>query len=237
MKIRSSLSTLLTLGALLATPTLAMDATHPEGFSPEKAYQMGLPDQVDLFSGSLSVQIPLGPLTLTYGSTVWTYNYEWDDQAGEPRILVKPNRKNTAGIGWTLGWGEVYSPNHWYNTSGKWMYVDANGGRHAFYDQLHRGEDDQDPSVRYTRDSSYLRMRKVSNTKVFIEFPSGNTQSFVAPTGGGGTMYALTKSWSAFASESDPDFSVSYVRDGSDELLEWIKTDRYDRGDAGSRHQ
>ncbi len=236
MRLGTILQLLAMICCLLAAPSHAMHPAHPEGYSPEKMYQLGLPDQVDLFGGSLSIRIPIGPLTLTYGSTIWTYEYEWDEQANDLRIVVKPNKKNTGGLGWTLGWGEVYRPGHWYNPGTQWVYVDQNGGRHVFYQQLHKDEDDGDADVLYTRDSSYLRLRRFpingSSTiyKVWIEHPDGSTRSFVAPTGQGGTAFNLTAGWSAFAAEGDPDFSVSYVRGtGADGLEEWILTDRWGR--------
>jgi len=95
-------------------PLCALHPNHPLGFDPERAYQEGAEgiDNVDLYSGSLSVTIPIGPFTLTNNSNIWHYR---TGTKGE--IIARPDWENTGGIGWRLGWGELYSPTHSYNGS------------------------------------------------------------------------------------------------------------------------
>ncbi len=215
----------LSLMLALALPATAMHPNHPLGFSSEKAYQFGVTDNVDLYSGSLTVAMPIGPFNLNYSSNIWVYEQVFDTTTQQIYTQAIPNRETTAGLGWHLGMGEVYSPNHWYNPTGKWLYVGADGGRHSFYPTLHRNEDDGDGNVFYSRDSTYLRLRKMSGCKVILEFPDGTSRSFVANTCGGGTTHRLTRVWKTVSSESDPDLTVAY----DSGALNWTITDRYGR--------
>lgn len=215
---------------LSATSAVALHPNHPLGVSSERSYQQGLDqiDHIDLFSGSLGVTIPVGPFRLSYSSNVWRYG---SDGAG--KIVATPDRENNAGLGWHLGWGEVYSPFHWYNDSGQWMYVGNDGGRRVFYPTLHRGE----PVVTdlfYTRDSSYLRMVKVNNQGVDIEFPDGTTRRFACINSGGGcglgSTFRLRKVWNRYGSLNAPDIEVTYSdfnASGAPEL--WTLNDRHGR--------
>ncbi len=203
----------------------AYNPNQPQGFGVERSYHEapGLPDQVDLFSGRLSVAIPIGPFQLVYNNNVWRYSTV--DEGGVPKVQALPDRLQNAGLGWHLGWGELYNPEHWYNnTDGQWLYVSDNGSRHTFYGSLHRGEDDGDLNVYYTRDGSYLRLRKIVPGSTWdIEFPDGTSRRFVKA--GPGSPYRLTKLWSPFGSASDPDTTITY--DADDKLR--TVTDRYGR--------
>lgn len=199
---------------------------QPQGFDAIRAYQTGLDqiDQVDLYSGRLSLTIPVGPFSLIYNSNVWRYQ-AWDDGDGVSRIRATPDEQNTGGLGWYLGWGEVYHASHWYNGTGKWLFVGDDGGRHVFYGTLHRGETNVDPNVYYTRDGTYLRLRVHNNYFVDIEYPDGTTRRFDSGTGGLGTTYRLTKTWQPFSSAADPDIEITYSADG----LTRAVSDRYGR--------
>ena len=226
-RVRHSFLAVGLLTALMAPQrTAAQHPNHPLGFAPERAYESGPVgiDTVDLFSGSLSVTLPIGPFALAYNSNVWRYTTVIE--GGVEKIRAEPDRLDTGGLGWHLTWGEVYHPSHWYNDTGQWLYVDEAGGRHVFYSQLHRFEDDGDHDVYYSRDNSYLRLKVAANNcSADIEAPGGTTRRFVAPTCGGGTTYRLTKVWSAFASAASPDLSITY---DADDYLRTV-TDRYGR--------
>ena len=208
----------------VAVPALAYHPNHQLGFSPEGTYQ-GLDqlDNVDLFSGKLSATLSIGPFLLTYNSNVW--KYQQVVEGGQVRIEAHPDRIRVGGLGWHLGFGEVYSPVHALNDTGRWMFVGADGGRRVFYDQLHRGEDDGARKVLYTRDGSYLRLRRHNAFFVDIEFPDGTTRRYNSWTGGLGTKYRLEKVWSRFASAADPDARVAYNAD----FTVWTMTNRYGR--------
>ncbi len=201
------------LALLLWGTWQSMAAQHPNqplGFNPERAYQnLGDLDRVDLFSGTLSLLIPIGPFSLHYNSNVWRYESVVEGQA--VAIRATPDRQTTAGLGWHLAWGEVYSPDHWYNDTGRWLYVSDDGGRHVFYNTLHKGEIAAS-NILYTRDGTYLRMRRSSNFFVDIEFPNGTTRRFDSGTGGLESTYHLQKVWTPFGSAADPDITVTYDR-------------------------
>jgi len=212
---------------LLTTPVaFAYNPNQPQGFGPERSYQQtpALPDQVDQFSGRLSVTVPIGPFTLVYNNNVWRYSEEPDGK--QIKIRAEPDRLQNAGLGWHLGWGELYNPEHWYNNSiaNQWLYVGADGSRHLFYGALHRNEDDGDGNVYYTRDNSYLRLKKiVSGSTWDIEFPDGMTRRFIK--GAGGSPYRLVSAWDRFGSASDPDLTFTY---SVDDKLRTV-TDRHGR--------
>ncbi|MCH9646605.1 MAG: RHS repeat-associated core domain-containing protein [Deltaproteobacteria bacterium] len=212
----------------------AIHPNHPLDVDPEKKVQgfaEGV-DRIDLYSGALSLGIPIGPFQLNYSSSVWRYKR---DDVGE--IISFPQRLNNAGLGFHLGWGEVMSPSFSLNQTDKWLYVGSDGGEHVFYPTLHKGEA-AEAGVFYSRDNSYLRLRvQDDNTGIHvwteIEFPDGRTQRFecVPPPGEGcglGSLYRLKKEWSPFASRENPDFEVQYSNfnmDGRPEL--WTLINRY----------
>ena len=211
---------------LVALPAAANHPNQPQGFSPERSYHQApaLPDQVDLFSGRLSVTIPIGPFILAYNNNVWRYEEVTENR--QVKIRAQPDRLQNAGLGWHLGWGELYAPGHWYNNAAphQWLYVGADGTRRVFYGALHRLEDDGDLDVYYTRDNSYLRLRKIVTGSTWdIEFPDGTTRRFVK--GGAGVPYRLVSSWDRFGSASDPDITVTY---SADDKLRTV-TDRHGR--------
>ena len=209
--------------SFLSGAAVAQHPTHPAGFSPEKAYEVGLMDNVDLFSGALSLSVPVGPLNLTYSSSgLWSY-----ETVDLFYIRADPHKKANAGFGWRLGFGDIYHKNHWYNSAGRWQFIDENGGSHIFNSDLHRGEDDGDPDVYYSRDNSYLRFREININTVEIEFPDGTTRRYEEQEAVGGENRRLrfVSQWSRFGSYSDPDLEVSYSFDP--EI--WTITDRYGR--------
>ncbi len=213
----------------LGGPLPAMHPNLPLGFDPDRLYQGGLTqvDQIDLFSGRLSLVLPQGPFAVVYNSNVWRYEIVVED--GEERVRADPDRLATGGLGWHLGLGEVYSPAHWYNSTGSWLYVSEDGNRHVFYQALHNGEDDGDDLVLYSRDGGYLRLVRPpapdTNYWLDVELPDGTTRRFDSGTGGLGAKYRLIKAWSRFASPEDPDLTVTYNGDDTQRTI----TDRHGR--------
>ncbi len=218
---------------LATTPLAALHPNHPIGFDPERASQATADriDVVDLFSGSLALSLPLGQFTLNYSSNIWRYKTILID--GQETIEAFPDRRVNAGLGWHLGWGEVYHKDHALNDTGGWLYIGADGAHHTFYAELHRDDDSglDDPDVFYTRDGSYLRLHKPNNFYVDISFPDGTTRRFDSGTGGLQSTYFLQKVWSPFASADDPDVSIEYDRESSGKIigLERTVTDRHGR--------
>ena len=211
---------------LVASQARAQHPNHPLSFRPEKAYQVGLVDQVDLYSGTLSVTIPIGPFLLVNNSQVWRY-LEMEVE-GEEVLEARPDSRNNAGIGWKLGWGEVYHKNHSYNDTGEeWLLVDQAGNRHVFYPQLHENEDDGDESVFYSRDNSYLRLIEYPGVGWYVDIESadGTTRRYKSYGGSYGDTFRLEKGWSRFGSKDDWDFKVTYNQDNT----LWTFEDRYGR--------
>ncbi len=58
-----------------SVPASAMHPNHPVTFGPDRSVQTGAEniDQVDLFSGSLAVNLPIGPFVLSNTSNGWIY--------------------------------------------------------------------------------------------------------------------------------------------------------------------
>ncbi len=161
-------------------------ANVARGFSPEKAYQVGDVDHVNLFNGNLNVGIPLGPslpigpgldlqLTLTYNSHPWDF-----EQIGSEAEVV-PARGMNSGLGWRLSLGELLHPEDVNNpTNGQWLYIDPSGAQHVFYRKLHASET-AITNVFYSRDSTYLRLQRVTVagvTELRLELPDGTVQRF-----------------------------------------------------------
>ncbi len=167
----------------------AVAQQHPNnarGFDPEKAYQMGDLDSVNLFNGNLVVSIPIGQrfpvsdhlqygLTLLYNGNPWEY---WQDGVGPEAI---PSRFDNVGIGWQLTLGDLVSPNDAFtkklNKQGNWVYAAPDGAERVFYRALHEEEigtqyeasatPGDDDVAGYTRDSSYLRLVRKGLTSRF----------------------------------------------------------------------
>jgi RHS repeat-associated protein len=182
-----TVATFLALG--LGAPTLAQQHPNIErGFSPEKLYQFGDLDHVNLFNGNLSLTIPIGRryaaggalaygLTLTYNSKVWDIE---ERGFGVTLYQALPNRRSNAGVGWQISLGRLVAPGDpTNNTPLSWLYVGPDGAEHTFHDTLHAGAGEAAVmSVRYTRDGSYLRMRDLSASQHEVEFPDGTIHKF-----------------------------------------------------------
>lgn len=169
----------------LATATAAGAQDFPgiaRGFEPQKAYQVGEIENVSLFSGGLTLTIPLGNsypvgpdfklgFTLVYNSHLWRYLDTGSSQYAAPLELFN------AGIGWNLSPGELLHPDDVINESNPstWVYIDSSGARHDFYDRLHAG-DSATTNRKYSRDGSYLRLDLSANPKV--QFPDGSEHEF-----------------------------------------------------------
>lgn len=171
-------------------PLFQDDPVTARGFSPDKAFQLGDVDHVNLFNGNLLLTLPIGPrcpvsnhlsygLTLTYNGNLWDFEH-WCD-GGPPgdrcSTAAHPGAGFQAGMGWTLSMGRLLPSNlEFINESPQWVYVGADGGRHRFWDTLHPGETPVSGVLQYTRDGSYLRMSAGQTRKV--QFPDGTLQIF-----------------------------------------------------------
>ena len=193
---------------LACAPTVfaQSDATSERGFSAEKAFQVGEIDHVNLFNGNLVLTIPIGPsfplstnlsygLTLSYNANLWDFDHYCDDGDPEDRCVTvaTPAPGFTAGAGWNLSMGRLLRPNTDISAASRWAYHGGDGSSHTFYRTLHTGDPDENPAqppgeidpdlleVGYSRDGSYLRMRKLAVDRRVIEFPDGTVQEFKDP--------------------------------------------------------
>jgi RHS repeat-associated protein len=148
-----------------AATAAAQEADPPleKGFAPDKIYQVGDIDAVDLSTGNLSLAIPIGPeyrlngglsysLKLTYTSAIWDIVVHEDEapictQGSDgwtceyPRYAF-PNRRSNAGMGWMLSMGRLYDGDHGADDpiAGKWTFVSPDGAEHQITYNLHDGD-------------------------------------------------------------------------------------------------
>ena len=177
--------------ALLLAALPAVAQQHPNnarGFDPEKVYQTGDIDNVNVFSGNLIVTLPIGPRfpvseTLSYGFTLVNNGNPWDYRTDGIGGEAVPSRFANAGLGWQLTLGELIGPNHpsahQLNRQGDWVYAAPDGAERVFKRALHTEEEgtayegaspaQTDPGdvVGYTRDSSYLRLERLQPIRKF----------------------------------------------------------------------
>lgn len=181
----------LLLLSLVGVPARAQEFTTIErGFKPERAFQVGQIDDINLFNGGLTLSVPIGQpypvglggeltysLTLHYSHQVWDYITN-TAPPGWPTAQVNqawPAKTSNAGLGWRLSLGE-----YWDNTvvgvgACSECYVSPDGAQHKFYQDLHPDVPDGSSDTLYTRDSTYLRLRRSARE---IDFPNGEIHAF-----------------------------------------------------------
>ena len=198
---------LLVLLALAAAATPAGADVHPNtapGFPADQPFYAGNVDNINLFNGALTLTLPIGgsypvnsgfaySLKLTYNSSPWLFqsvSYAIPPDFHEvTRTQAYPNPCSNAGLGWRLSLGrlnppcQVPDPNGGVSTAP--LYEDETGTDHIFYPTLHQG-DAEDAAVAgisevlYTRDGSYLRMKKYVSGFTEIESAEGTVRRFDA---------------------------------------------------------
>jgi YD repeat-containing protein len=174
----------------------ALRADHPNvarGFDIGKPFQTNGIDNINLFNGNLTVTVPIGQsyqvngglsygLTLVYSGNVWDPIGIQDVQCGGSTQHLKqnyPDRRSNAGIGWILSLGRLFPGNQFplqEKPPNTWYYETPDGALHDFYDGLHDANS-PDPTLKFTRDGSYLRL-KIGSTDRTVEFPDGTQQIF-----------------------------------------------------------
>ena len=171
------------------------------GFRSDGVYDFSGVDNVALFNGALSVDIPLGieypagggfgyRLALRYSSSPWdSRTYSDPCTLGGCPVEFQPKQTHDAGLGWRLTLPELLGEDNVWNQTQSWVYVGADGGEHVFYDKLHPAdaEDVGDSGgfggvqlVQYSRDGSYLRLQRATTTAttVTVELPNGHIHTF-----------------------------------------------------------
>src|SRR5712691_10418497 len=121
---------------VLATRTVLgqENMNHARGFEPGKMYQFNGIDNVALFNGNLTINIPIGQsypvnanlsyaLHLVYNGQLWKYTAA----GSQEEIVANPMPSFNAGLGWMLSLGELRggsSPNGGVNG---WVYTTPEG--------------------------------------------------------------------------------------------------------------
>lgn len=232
---------LLLLGA--GSATAEVTPSDERGLSSDTAYQMGNVDHVNLFSGNLTVTLPLGKgyplgpsssygLTLVYNSNGWVQTEEICGNGGgggTDYALVQPDPRNNAGFGWRVNLGQLFPPSTPPHNADlmRWLFITPDGGEHLFVDELHPGYPaTPQAGVTFSTDSTYLRMKTsgCSTTPAGtsgcrkIESPDGSVHEFHR-YGTGSLDWKLT----TYSDVHGNDLTVTYS--GGD----WTLTDEHGR--------
>ena len=187
---------LLLLALLLtATTAFAQSANTSRGFDPQKAYAIGEIDHVNLFNGNAIITLPIGPTypvggALSYRFTLVYNGNDWDFLGWMDGVHGVPDKFSNAGLGWRLSLGELIAPQDPLNGSGTWIYGSPDGAQRSFHRTLHKEEDGNSayeaaasPAangvVGYTRDGSYLRMKRLAPQFVRTETAPDGEETWV----------------------------------------------------------
>jgi len=175
---------LITLGASAQQQFPALE----KGFRADKFYQFGGLDSVNVFSGALMINLPIGPdyaldgglsygLRLSFNSKIWSFS-PFDDGT----IVASPDPRSSAGLGWILGMGRFIPDLAPTNTQQVEIYESPDGGDHPFRPILPPGTGCPSPCMifpKYTDDGTNLRLRNPAPDVREIDFPDGVIKKFV----------------------------------------------------------
>lgn len=201
----------------VAAAMAPLAAVKQRGIDPASTYATGEVDNINPFNGNLALTIPLGqaytfPSGLSYSFSLSYNSGAWDSlvisgsAAEHPGTSVmvsmaSPMGDGNAGLGWKISLGDLYPPQAQLNAqrianedlpvneSGHWIFVGADGARHAFYPRLHPDRTDGvHEDVGYTSDGTYLRMRPVRRAlgRIFeraVDRPDGTSYYFTFDCG------------------------------------------------------
>ncbi|QSQ27689.1 hypothetical protein JY651_23490 [Pyxidicoccus parkwayensis] len=192
---RSKCARALLLGGMAlytATASAEVLPEHPHvarGYGADRVYDGSGVESVNLFNGNLTLRLPLGleyPVSgtlryqflLHYNSNIWSVTQATAQPAGQSvsdAALYSEALKTNAGLGWSLGFGELLAPGEARNRSPRWVYLSPDGAAHPFHSTPHADwtESDASDSVQYTRDSTYLRMQPDASGNRVVESPGG----------------------------------------------------------------
>ena len=170
------------LVTLLAAQPAAAQQQFPtleKGFQADKLYQFGEVDSVNVFSGTLLINIPIGPDFaldggMSYGLRLSYNSKPWDFSNAGSLIHAAPSVRSSAGMGWVIGYGRFVAADDPANLSYSDLYEAPDGGDHRF--------DGVIPGT--TSDDSNLRLRSPSTTVREIDFPDGITKKFIKNAAG-----------------------------------------------------
>ncbi|MEO8379098.1 MAG: hypothetical protein ABI779_05500, partial [Acidobacteriota bacterium] len=184
------------IAALLITVGASAQQQFPaleKGFRADKFYQFGGLDSVNVFSGALMVNLPIGPdyaldgglsygLRLSFNSKIWSFS-----PFNDGTIVASPDPRSSAGLGWILGMGRLIPDLHPTNTQQVDVYESPDGGDHPFRPVLPPGAGCPTPCLifpKYTDDGTNLRLRNPAPDVREIDFPDGEIKKFVKNASG-----------------------------------------------------
>jgi hypothetical protein len=207
-----------------------LPALHPNlarGYELDRSFDADGFTYVDLFNGNLFLSLPIGlryplsnafayQLMLTYNSKVW--DYETVAGKAESRPLAWSN----AGLGFDLSLGRLLAPGSPGNPTSQWLYGGFDGSPHLLYSTLHHDvpePDDPNDDRLYSRDGTYLRLRRVSASLRHLERPDGTVSVFQLQ----GAEWRLVRQFRL--GDEGTDFTITYAPDGS----QWTLADAHGR--------
>lgn len=163
------------------------DPDVERGARPGLAYKLSDLDQVNLFNGTITINLPLGQaypvggtlsysLQASYATNHWEtdFNIIETSEGAHEFPFMYPSQHANAGAGWLVTLGAIIE-----TPSGLYAYLAPDGGQHVFRHTLHE-LDDAEPDaadVFYTRDGTYLRIHKLTQGWQ-IRFPNGHVHTF-----------------------------------------------------------
>lgn len=155
--------------ALFAQEDFGADPNVARGISPSTTYRTFGIDTINEFNGNLMLRIPIGgtyavgpaleqDLVLVYNSKL--YDIETHVDFTEPNIWIPwrqafPEAASNAGFGWSLQLGTLLPPDQPGQAGRGWFYRAPDGAEHDFL-----GSTFDDPVEAFTRDGSFLRLRR-----------------------------------------------------------------------------
>ncbi|HYC59155.1 MAG TPA: hypothetical protein VEK79_06265 [Thermoanaerobaculia bacterium] len=196
------------------------------GFKPERTYDFGGVDNVNVLNGNVIVNIPLGltypvagdlsyGLSLVYNSKVWDYATVFENT--QEYLYAKPGLRSNAGPGWRVSMGRLLAdglPGAQHADNG-WIYEGSSGDEHKF------GGEDPGATVLHSIGGAYLRMIRESSTRRRVEFPDGAKHTFEYERGKWRLKY--------IGNQFGDNVGVTYLYDGSDRTTSWTISDQHGR--------
>src|SRR6185369_1068138 len=147
----------LTAGSLLGSAAVA--DIHPNtapGFAPGQSFSVGTIDNVNLFNGALTLNVPIGmsypvnggfsySLKLIYNSSPWIFDtIIYQEPHDVTRLRARPTTCSNAGLGWRVSLGRFNPDCQTPDSDGSPLplhtYQDESGADHVFYNTLHQGD-------------------------------------------------------------------------------------------------
>ncbi|MEM7048355.1 MAG: RHS repeat-associated core domain-containing protein [Acidobacteriota bacterium] len=229
------------------------------GSLPEQTFLSdGDVESINTANGNVMLSIPLGQV-FTVGPHIRyqlraTHNSDGWDHAPvtQQQVLASlPQRSSNAGVGWEVHFGKLFAPDPpdglsdlekatWPNRQHpaldggeRWLYVSPDGGSHYLYKLAGRDPGTVSRPVRYSKDSSHLRLRQIDADTIFVDHPEGLISEFEKTNSALGTLACgggVTGCWrfKEMRDYYDNRVEVSYSQSGNTE--QWHISDSTGRG-------